>query len=40
LPTQYARIEPYVSVVEMVKAAGATIQLPPIEPLPPLLKAL
>ena len=40
LPTQYARIEPYVSVVEMVKAVGATIPLPPIEPLPPLLKAL
>ena len=40
LPTQHVRIEPYASLVEMIKAAGKAITLPPIEPLPPLLKAL
>lgn len=40
MPSQYARTEPFASFVEALKRAGEKVELPRIEPLPPLLKAL
>jgi DNA-binding transcriptional LysR family regulator len=40
MPSQYARTEPFASFAEVLKRAGEKVKLPPIEPLPPLLKAL
>ena len=40
MPSQYARIEPFASFAEVLGRAGQNVELPRIEPLPPLLKAL
>jgi DNA-binding transcriptional LysR family regulator len=40
MPSQYARVEPFASFIEVLQEAGKHAKLPPIKPLPPLLKAL
>ena len=40
MPSQYARVEPFASFIEVLQEAGKRAKLPPIKPLPPLLKAL
>lgn len=40
MPSQYASVEPYASFLEVLRETGGNIALPPIEAMPPLLRAL